>query len=353
MINNHFVILIIIFFTSSCAINNSINSLNDDKYYGVADTNAIKARSNIRISNNDVVAYGNKIAGQVKTSNNNIEFKTDQLYYHPQYVYVKNGHNIRQLAEDMLIRYDDLIILNDLYANQLEFKQDSKILLPNYVLHKVMAGDTIYKLGRKYSTHPAQIIEANDLQEPYNLDQGKVLKIFIDRLDEKIEKYFPKNNNVKVVKEQSRSQQQVKKDHVTLKPKYPTIDQLRNERFIRPSKDGLIRKFGKSADGTLCNGVEFKIKSGGHVMATASGEVALVKNDIPGVGQMIVIKHVNGYYSTYGSQMKILVKFGEKVTQGERIARINDNGYGKIYFSIKKYKKHLNPNKLFGVKFSN
>jgi len=73
------------------------------------------------------------------------------------------------------------------------------------------------------------------------------------------------------------------------------------------------------------SGIDFAVKEGTSVSATASGEVITASWD-EYLGFMVVIDHGNGYLTTYGHNKELLVKKGDKVNKGEVIALSGNTG---------------------------
>ncbi|MFC4769499.1 peptidoglycan DD-metalloendopeptidase family protein [Effusibacillus consociatus] len=85
------------------------------------------------------------------------------------------------------------------------------------------------------------------------------------------------------------------------------------------------------------------------VVAAASGTVSRVEND-PLMGQLVEIKHDNGYVTYYASLSDIKVKEGDKVVQGADIAKSGNNRIeadqkNHLHFEVKKDGKNVDPEK--------
>lgn len=111
--------------------------------------------------------------------------------------------------------------------------------------------------------------------------------------------------------------------------------------FIWPAKGGLLAKFSEPNS----KGVDIAGKKGDPVVAAASGQVLYTGTGIRGFGQLIVIRHENGFSSVYAHNSKILVKEGQPVTRGQRIAELgeSDADRPKLHFEIRKSGKPVDP----------
>lgn len=101
-------------------------------------------------------------------------------------------------------------------------------------------------------------------------------------------------------------------------------------------------------NGSSSKGIAIAGKRGQAVHASAPGRVILSGTGIRGLGKMIVIKHNNNYLSVYAHNDKLLVKEGQNVTQGQRIAEMgnSDADQVKLHFEIRRQGKPVDPAKL-------
>lgn len=94
------------------------------------------------------------------------------------------------------------------------------------------------------------------------------------------------------------------------------------------------------------SGIDFTAPRGVEVYATANGVVELVKSEIWGYGQHIVINHGNGFSTLYGHLSKFLVKRGQKIIRGQLIGLIGSTGKSTgphLHYEVHKNGEKLNP----------
>ena len=113
--------------------------------------------------------------------------------------------------------------------------------------------------------------------------------------------------------------------------------------FTWPAKGKLLNGFSEPNS----KGVDIAGKPGDPVVAAAPGRVMYTGTGIRGYGQLIVIKHEDGYNSVYAHNRRILVKEGQNVARGERIAELGatDSDQPKLHFEIRKSGKPVDPMK--------
>lgn len=111
--------------------------------------------------------------------------------------------------------------------------------------------------------------------------------------------------------------------------------------FIWPAKGGLLAKFSEPNS----KGVDIGGKAGDPVVAAAAGQVLYTGTGIRGFGKLIVIRHENGFSSVYAHNREILVKEGQNVSRGQRIAELGDSDADrpKLHFEIRKSGKPVDP----------
>ena len=94
------------------------------------------------------------------------------------------------------------------------------------------------------------------------------------------------------------------------------------------------------------DGINISADIGKPVYASEEGEVIYTGNEIPGYGNLILIKHKNNWITAYAHLDVIKLKKGEVVKRGDNIGTIGTSGNVKIpqlHFEIRKGKKALNP----------
>lgn len=92
-------------------------------------------------------------------------------------------------------------------------------------------------------------------------------------------------------------------------------------------------------------GIDIEGKLGEPVSAAASGSVSYVGNGLRGLGNLILISHSNGFISAYAHNSKLLVKNGQKVSKGQKIAEIgqSDTSSPRLHFEIRRRGQPVNP----------
>ena len=110
--------------------------------------------------------------------------------------------------------------------------------------------------------------------------------------------------------------------------------------WIWPANGKILSTFSKNSKGVKISG-----QSGEAVLASASGAVVYSGNGLRGYGNLIIIKHNDTYLSAYAHNSKILVKEGDSVTKGQKIAEMGntDSDTVQLHFEIRKNGKPVDP----------
>lgn len=102
---------------------------------------------------------------------------------------------------------------------------------------------------------------------------------------------------------------------------------------------------GTFNEGANLKGIAIAGKLGQPVLASAPGRVIFSGTGIRGFGKLIVIKHNNTYLSVYGHNNELLVKEGQSVAKGQKIAEMGstDTDQVKLHFEIRRFGKPVDP----------
>lgn len=260
-------------------------------------------------------------------------------------------------------------------------KAASVVAGPGY--RTVKAGDTLYRIALEAGQPYQNIVQWNHLSNPNDLKVGQVLRIAPPgndnaalnngvaavepvRVDNTVKvtpieqpsvgpKTDAKNydspvGNKQPYSEQKLAQMQSKSgsDTSPVAPVTPpavttetnnTPSETKSE-WIWPAKGKVTSTY------TVANkGVDIAGTMGQTVVAASSGKVMYAGSGIRGYGNLIIIKHNNNLLSAYAHNSKILVKEGQSVKQGEKIAEMgnSDSSSVKLHFEIRQQGKPVDP----------
>ena len=109
-----------------------------------------------------------------------------------------------------------------------------------------------------------------------------------------------------------------------------------------PTSGKLIAGFSESENR---KGVDIMGQRGQAIVASASGKVVYSGSGLRGYGKLIIIKHNKTYLSAYAHNDRILVKEGQSVSKGQKIAEMgnSDADQVKLHFEVRRQGKPVDP----------
>ena len=238
--------------------------------------------------------------------------------------------------------------------------------------HTVAAGETLFSLGRKYGVNPFTIAAHNGLPRNVQLKTGQVLRIpasqgwsmaapargrapqpsvTADRQGTEVPKStrtaeLPRTNSSK---DNSRIGAGDDQPLTQSAPKLADNDLTAGFRW--PVRGRVISAFGAKPDGTRNEGVNIAVPEGADVHAAADGVVAYAGNELKGYGNLVLIRHRNGWVTAYAHNRELFVKRGDRIRRGQVIAKAGKTGAVKtpqLHFEIRKGATAVNPLKHLG-----
>nr|WP_231969713.1 peptidoglycan DD-metalloendopeptidase family protein [Polynucleobacter necessarius] len=111
-------------------------------------------------------------------------------------------------------------------------------------------------------------------------------------------------------------------------------------RLSWPAKGKVTGEFSETN-----KGIDIAGKVGEPVLAASDGKVVYAGNSLRGYGNLVIVKHDNTYLTAYAHNSKLLVKEGDAVRKGQRIAEMGDTGANaaKLHFELRVNGKPVNP----------
>ena len=274
--------------------------------------------------------------------------------------------------------------------------------------HIVQRGETVYALGRRYNVHPNLIISKNYLRAPYHLSVGQRVTIpavgdtvalpktavrdaqYIVRKGDTLysisrstgvavstiaqsnnivapyaispgQRLFVPNARVASASAVQARQSPTHQANATRLMPAPSQasnvgDIARNVSYAPATNDGamftwpvkgkVIAPFGATELGRRNDGINIAAPIGTPVRASADGEVVYRGSDLDGFGNLLLVKHQDGYVTAYAHNGSMLVKKGEYVRQGQVIAKVGQSGSvssPQLHFEIRQKLKSVDP----------
>src|SRR5271170_1538555 len=116
--------------------------------------------------------------------------------------------------------------------------------------------------------------------------------------------------------------------------------------FRWPVRGRVIASFGPTPNGLQNDGINLAVPEGTPVKAAEDGVVAYAGNELKGYGNLVLVRHSNGFVTAYAHASDILVKRGEAVKRGQVIAHSGQTGNvtsPQLHFEIRKGATPVDP----------
>jgi len=184
--------------------------------------------------------------------------------------------------------------------------------------HEVRRGDTLSTIAERYGVSTRRLAEANGIAPPYRVYAGQELRI-------------PAGGATRLAASSGE------------------VPGLTGEGFLWPVKGKLLGRFGRGEGGERRDGIEIAARKGTPVRAAEDGVVVYAGDGIRGYGRMVLLRHDDGYLTTYAHNAALLVNVGDTVTRGQVIARVGDTGAAgepHLYFELRKGREPIDPERV-------
>ena len=116
--------------------------------------------------------------------------------------------------------------------------------------------------------------------------------------------------------------------------------------FRWPVRGRVIAGFGPKPNGLQNDGINLAVPEGTPVKAADDGVVAYAGNELKGYGNLVLVRHSNGFVTAYAHASEIMVKRGDSVKRGQVIAKSGQTGSvtsPQLHFEIRKGATPVDP----------
>jgi murein DD-endopeptidase MepM/ murein hydrolase activator NlpD len=255
--------------------------------------------------------------------------------------------------------------------------------------HVVAPGETIYSLGRRYQLTPMAIAKANNVGLNHHLKVGDRIVIpgqgGAPRLAMPAQQPAPVAQPVQRVV--AKPQAPAAQPQVTQQPAAPKVAQVKpaqpqpaqpkmaqnatptanlvtpaadplpeptptgttggpNTSFRWPVKGRVIQGFGPKSGGGQNDGINVAVPEGTPIKAAEDGVVAYAGSELKGYGNLVLVRHSNGFVTAYAHASELNVKKGETIKRGQVIGKAGQTGNvssPQLHFEVRKGATPVDP----------
>lgn len=220
---------------------------------------------------------------------------------------------------------------------------------PNY--YTVRTGDTLSGIAARYGLSYISVAEMNDIAAPYRIYVGQSLRLKKGSA--------PRTTNTQAMTQSAPIQRQKidlpTANTQTVKPVTPVTTPTVSAssassslRWVKPSNGPIISKFDSASN---VKGIRYSGNVGDPIYAAADGQVVYAADGLKEYGNLVLVKHVDGYITAYAHNNKMLVKSGQNVTAGQKIAEMGSTGTTRtmLEFQVRLDGKPIDPAKILPI----
>lgn len=199
------------------------------------------------------------------------------------------------------------------------------------IYHVVRPGENLYRIGKAYDVSHEELARLNRLRAAGQIRVGQ--RIFIPGATRELPveivtaaETAPEMSSIPQTASQTSS--------------LPSLDQT----FIWPISGTINSGFGPRG-ASFHDGIDIAAPEGTPVRAIDSGEV-VYSDQLRGYGNMVILRHADGFVSVYAHNERNLVREGQQVSRGETIARVGSTGRvtgPHLHFEIRRDNKAQDP----------
>ncbi|MES2600007.1 MAG: LysM peptidoglycan-binding domain-containing M23 family metallopeptidase [Pseudomonadota bacterium] len=228
-------------------------------------------------------------------------------------------------------------------------------------VHVVKSGDTLMNLSRRHNIAPAQLAAANSIPVTTQLKIGSKINIpgggkaVAAAPAQQVVAEAPKPAAVKPVTVASAEPQQ--KARVAAEAPAADLPEAQSPvkaadatnalpTFRWPVRGRVITAYGAKSNGKQNDGINVAVPEGTPVKAAEDGVVAYSGSELKGYGNLILVRHSNGYVTAYAHASELMVKRGDTIKRGQIIAKSGQTGEvgsPQLHFEIRKGSSAVDP----------
>lgn len=246
-----------------------------------------------------------------------INQQSSRVFYVPEFYTVKSGDSLSKIAQKYGLDYREIARINNIETMDIIYVNQSLRLRGN-------------------SKNSSRLVQTRPIQEQGTIKRESVLTQAQNAT-------VPEQVNV------------VKPTVPTTTPAVglgntpaPTINRnpvatsTQGLNWVMPSNGRVIDRYDLSQNK---KGIRFAGNTGDPIYAAAAGEVVYADDGLKEYGQLVLVRHSNGYITAYAHNSKLVVKNGDKVTAGQKVAEMGSTGTDKtmLEFQIRLDGKPIDP----------
>lgn len=204
--------------------------------------------------------------------------------------------------------------------------------------HKVSTGDTLFSIAWRYGLKYQELAKYNGISVPYKIYPGQVVRLNITKkfsTTKQTSSNLLQRSKLDTSASYSKNNSSKNQSNTSGKPAKSLL-QNGSVTWHWPVKGTILQRF--SGAQTLSKGIDIGGNLGEPVLAAASGQVVYAGSGLRGYGKLLILRHSDSFLSAYAHNHKLLVKEGDSVKAGQKIADMGSSGTDrvKLHFEIRR-----------------
>jgi len=223
---------------------------------------------------------------------------------------------------------------------------------PKESVYTVASGDTLLGIARKYNVALPELAKANNVAPNHRVTPGDRVLVPGGHSIESRQASTPKIEKPQTAPSTVASIPAQRANIATPEPTAPETAAKTAEpagsmpTFRWPVHGRVISSFGARVNGQPNDGINVAVPEGTPVKAAEGGVVAYAGNELKGFGNLVLVRHANGYVSAYAHASEIAVKRGDTIKRGQVVAKAGQTGNvtsPQLHFEIRKGSTPVDP----------
>ena len=212
-------------------------------------------------------------------------------------------------------------------------------------------GDSLHGIALRHRVTVEELKRANGITDPTKVWAGAVLNVPPQPDAAAAAPMPPPGTAPRVIQTPTRiinaapDQKIASRSDVTTDAE-PAAPETTSGKFLWPVRGKTIAGFGRRPDGTHNDGVNVAVPQGTAIHAAESGKVAYAGNEIKGYGNLVLIRHPNGWVTAYAHADQLLVRPNDEVRRGQVIAKAGKTGavdQPQVHFELRQGSRPVDP----------
>lgn len=205
---------------------------------------------------------------------------------------------------------------------------------PPGVIHHVREGENLYRIGLRYGVEPKVIARANAIRDVRTLRVGQ--RLFVPRPTRRLDVAPAPRAQAPPGSGAAREEARRVARKAAVRPTSP--------RFAWPIRGRLSSRFGIRR-GRPHEGIDIAAARGTPIYAAEAGRV-IESGRMRGYGKVVIVKHAGSYRTIYAHASRLLVRKGQFVERGQKIAEVGSTGRSSgphLHFEVRRREQPRDP----------